>query len=1177
MGFEDVEIKDLFEKDIFRRLNGVIKVDQSDEESVFTELNEFVITEETTRNLTKFFNAFNEVVEQGIDDVGVWVSGFFGSGKSHFIKMLSYLLENRVVKGKAALDFFKEKINDPMLMGDIERAVHGFSRDVILFNIDAKANAVSRENESIVSVFMRVFNEQRGFLGDVFWIAELEEDIQAKGLYDRFKDEFAKINGDSWESKRASYAFEQDDVVDALVACEYQSREALVRLFESDGRSYHLSISKFAEKVKEYCDLKGNDHQLLFFVDEVGQFIGEDGKMMLNLQTIEEQLGKTVLGRSWVVVTAQADMDTITREKLKGYDFSKIQGRFKWRLPLSSTNVDEVISKRVLAKKDKYAEMLCAFYDEKKTVLNNLVVFDQTAELKKYGSAEEFAIVYPFIPYQFTLLQKVFDKIRQTGYSGKHLAKGERSMLSAYKEAAECYGHEKIGVLVPFSTFYQTVESFLDPIIKRTIDQAKKNSCLEPQDISLLKVLFMVRHVKELEPTKNNLAVLSISRVDEDMLALRDQVADSLKRLEEQTLVHQTQGKYYFLTNEEQEITRDIKSTDIDRHQIIDEVYNVVFSDICPNRYKVYSFHKSVDDKLKPSSAADMSVRFVTPLSDDYVWSMDQQSLDGGRVGLIGSEDSLVVVFPKDNHFIDDVKHYLQINKYLRQNSSSKNNKIIQGIFTEKTRERDELRDRFQIGIKDGVSQAKIYVCGQEVRIDTTNPKDRIEEGLGKLVENVFLKYGYVTRDFDAEDIPKVLKADDLERIGIKNETNKLARNEILDFLRVQKEQNLRVLLKQIKERFMHKPYGWKDMTVSGLVAQLYVAEDVKLRFQQTYLLPDQREDIGKHLTNSRDEDKLVIELREKTDEQKISQVRSLIRDVFDKMDLPFKEIQLFSICRDIINEKRSHLQNYLGKYEEENRYPGKKVLEVYDQLLSKILDEQDPSLFFDQLITQDEQLRSAHENVKPVLGFFSGKQLEIFRRQLKNLDVYIRNQQFISGDAARAFESIQSIVSMEEPYASIKDLIMLESTINKQLDVALEQEKEKINVMISDYSKKVSSELSQKASLFSDDERKHIIQPIEDFKKMITEQKEPVLIFNKQFQLKEIYKNALGCIEEKQKTKVGKEPSESYGKKQVFIDRSDFFKYDKAIETEDDLDAYLVFLKKKMSELLKDNKIRIM
>lgn len=439
MGFEDIEIKDLFEKDIFRRLNGVIKVDQSDEESVFTELNEFVITEETVKNLNKFFSAFNEVVETGADDVGVWVSGFFGSGKSHFIKMLSYLLENREVRGKKALDFFKEKIDDQMLMADIERAVNQASRDVILFNIDAKANAASRENESIVSVFMRVFNENRGFLGDVLWIAELEEDLQKKDLYDKFKDEFQKKNGSSWEEMRASYAFEQDDIIDALVACDYQSQEALVRLFESDGRSYHLSIAKFAEKVKEYCSQRGKDYQLLFFVDEVGQFIGEDGQMMLNLQTIEEQLGKTVLGKSWVIVTAQADMDTITREKLKGYDFSKIQGRFKWRLPLSSANVDEVITKRVLAKKKDPFEMLSAYFDEKRTILNNLLVFEQAAELKTYSSAEEFARVYPFIPYQFALLQKVFDKIRQTGYSGKHLAKGERSMLSAYKEAAEAF------------------------------------------------------------------------------------------------------------------------------------------------------------------------------------------------------------------------------------------------------------------------------------------------------------------------------------------------------------------------------------------------------------------------------------------------------------------------------------------------------------------------------------------------------------------------------------------------------------------------------------------------------------------------------------------------------------------------------------------------------------------
>jgi len=169
-----MKIQDIFLKDIKREINGVIKVDQEDDENVYTELDEYVVTRESLKHLDLFFDRYFNATETPTDKVGVWVSGFFGSGKSHFIKMISYLLENRVVKDKSALEFFREKIDDPQLFTTIEKAVNHGTKDVILFNIDSKANTLNRGNELIVNILMRVFNENRCFFGDGLWIAEIE-------------------------------------------------------------------------------------------------------------------------------------------------------------------------------------------------------------------------------------------------------------------------------------------------------------------------------------------------------------------------------------------------------------------------------------------------------------------------------------------------------------------------------------------------------------------------------------------------------------------------------------------------------------------------------------------------------------------------------------------------------------------------------------------------------------------------------------------------------------------------------------------------------------------------------------------------------------------------------------------------------------------------------------------
>jgi len=179
---------------------------------------------------------------------------------------------------------------------------------------------------------------------------------------------------------------------------------------------------------------------------------------MLNLQSVAEEFGTILKGRAWIIVTSQVNIEaTIKRVKDndKKQDFSKMQARFDTRLSLSSANVDEVIKKRILKKKAGHEETLSLYYEEKKIILKNLISFSQgSAEMKNYRQAEDFISVYPFVPYQFSVLQKVFEKIRTTGFTGKHLAKGERSMLNAYKESAEKYGNNSVGTLIPFYSFF---------------------------------------------------------------------------------------------------------------------------------------------------------------------------------------------------------------------------------------------------------------------------------------------------------------------------------------------------------------------------------------------------------------------------------------------------------------------------------------------------------------------------------------------------------------------------------------------------------------------------------------------------------------------------------------------------------------------------------------------------
>ena len=179
-------IRDIFEKPIDRPLEGVIKVGKNTEEAVFEEVNEYVVTKELRGYFSTFFEKYADALKARTNDVGVWISGFFGSGKSHFLKILSYILENREIRGKRAYQYFEDKIDDPMIVANM-KAASDYNSDVLLFNIDSVSDADARSNkEGLVKVFNKMFNKMQGFSESMPWLAELERQMVKNGTYEEF-------------------------------------------------------------------------------------------------------------------------------------------------------------------------------------------------------------------------------------------------------------------------------------------------------------------------------------------------------------------------------------------------------------------------------------------------------------------------------------------------------------------------------------------------------------------------------------------------------------------------------------------------------------------------------------------------------------------------------------------------------------------------------------------------------------------------------------------------------------------------------------------------------------------------------------------------------------------------------------------------------------------------------
>ena len=554
-----MKLRDIFEKPIDRTIEGVIKAD--DLASLKLEVEEYVITNEVSRSLDNFFGAYNEY--RGSN--GVWISGFFGSGKSHLLKMLGLLLENEQIDGKSTLDYLFPKSADAMLKAEMKRAAEIPSKS-ILFNIDQKADTISKtEIDAVLAVFVKVFNEMCGYYGKHGYVAQFERDLDNRGIYEDFKQAYKKLAKKDWEKGREEIVLEKGNIAKVYSNVTGTKEETNKNIIDAYREDYKLSIEDFAEQVNDHIKKQVPGFRLNFFVDEVGQYIAGNVKLMTNLQTIAESLATKCKGQSWLIVTAQEDMHTVLGEMGKQLtnDFSKVQDRFKTRLKLTSQNVDEVIQKRLLSKNAKGVAFTEKRYEEEKNNFGTLFDFTDGATLyRNFKDKKHFENSYPFIPYQFPLFQSSIENLSaHAAFEGRHSSVGERSMLGVFQDVAIDIGEKEVGELATFDKMFEGIRKALKAQIQRSVLNAE-NQLENKFAIRVLKALLLVKYIKGFNATPRNLRVLLQESFDQNVSKLLKDIEEALNMLEQQTYVQRNGNVYEYLTDEEKDVEEEIKNTE---------------------------------------------------------------------------------------------------------------------------------------------------------------------------------------------------------------------------------------------------------------------------------------------------------------------------------------------------------------------------------------------------------------------------------------------------------------------------------------------------------------------------------------------------------------------------------------------------------------------------------------
>jgi len=302
-----ITLKEILNKDITRPIDGVIKA--GDESHILQEVEEYVITREIDRELRHFVEHYSRSIQDGsrFPFNGVWISGYFGSGKSHLLKMLSLVLSNRRINGTSLKDIFLAKIQDAIFRADFEKIIEHPSTS-ILFNIEQMAeSAKNRSYDPVLFAFWRMFNRIRGYYDESGPLANFERDLDEEGQLAHFKDFYLQKNAIAWEEARPkALLLGRRTFIRTLAAFKDFSEEETSNIIASYEKNFSLTVDGFCREVAAWLKSRPDRrHRINFFVDEVGQFIAGNVNYMLSLQTVTETLGVATGERAWVFVTSQ--------------------------------------------------------------------------------------------------------------------------------------------------------------------------------------------------------------------------------------------------------------------------------------------------------------------------------------------------------------------------------------------------------------------------------------------------------------------------------------------------------------------------------------------------------------------------------------------------------------------------------------------------------------------------------------------------------------------------------------------------------------------------------------------------------------------------------------------------------------------------------------------------------
>jgi hypothetical protein len=890
-------IRDIFDTKIEETIEPVIRVaERQDENKLAAEIGSYVVTPTIEKYLDDFLEHYTDTFRAQTTEIGVWISGYFGSGKSHLAKIAALLAENRVLAGISAAKRFEARVptGAPSYASIVRHlgSLHQCDSRVLAFNINTISDS---RNTPLPKLLLSQYYQSKGYGSNLFYARVIEAELDKRGKLDELHAVAQRLAKKTWDEIQRNPTFYAKALYQA--ACEvapdaFTSPDQVQRAITEAGQGEQYNVQFLVRTLLEEIEVRqktsGTPCRLIFVLDESGQWIEDSQERLSALQALVEEAADKGQGKIWIFVTTHEDMGAIYQNAraIRG-DMKKIEGRFRFKFNLTTENIELVLEDRIFKKNAAGAADVRRIYNDNPGVLRDLGQLSKVDQQLPECSEERFQTFYPFFPFQIHLVPEIIKSLRSAGGRGEQLSGSTRTLLAVTQDILRSgrrkYLDQPVGDVVSFDEVYNNLAfgGEVSPDVRRELSRIED---VVPGATALTRraaeVLLLIREIAYVPRSLDNIARLLVEHTTDDLASVRSRVEPELQKLIKARLVAKIGEEYEFLTGERRTFEDEVAQTaaELKRQDLDAGLAKLVAADslgFSSVAYKGTEFPvRILFDGSPVSRDGRIQVRISSPLALTKLSDLEESS------SLPDEQQTLFVLCDRVPHFDEQLKYCLAMRAVIdRWKGDTHKSADARNLAVDRESvDLQKLRGKIAESITEGLKRSHIIFRGSARAVApkaTQTAAECLRTELAAFWPTLYPKFDKVPVRIVNEQraILDVLKGardltTDVRDLRLLDKAGQLdPTSPLLDSLRIylagRQSRKERTLGHDAINEFTSPPYGWDPGAVRVGVAALLRAGALKVLLNKKPFTNPADPELQDALRVSRTFDKVELVLEE--------------------------------------------------------------------------------------------------------------------------------------------------------------------------------------------------------------------------------------------------------------------------------------------------------------------------